>query len=66
MIRSHSSVQQSACGRDDDVVELQDRIVRIDRLLLEDVQPGPGDAPVAQRLIERVLVDERAAGRADR
>ena len=30
--------------RQDDVVELQDRIVGIGRLLFEDVEPGAGDA----------------------
>ena len=45
--RKHSSVQQSRVRRDDHVVQRQERVVRVDRLLLEDVQPGPGDAPLA-------------------
>jgi enoyl-CoA hydratase/carnithine racemase len=46
--------------RQDDVVE-REQLARHMRLVLEHVEPGAGDRPVAQRLDERLLVDDRAA-----
>src|SRR5688572_874832 len=47
--------------RQDDVVEFQDRVVRIGRLLLQHVEAGAGDAPFLQHFRERLLVDDGAA-----
>src|ERR1700677_2788583 len=46
---------------ENDVVELQDRIVGVGRLLLQNVEPGAGDAAFLQSLGQRLLVDDRAA-----
>src|SRR4051794_17077512 len=51
--------------RDDDVVELEERVVGGRRLLLEDVDRGAGDGPVDERPMQRLLVDDRAARRVD-
>src|ERR1043166_955327 len=52
-------------GRQDHVVELQDRIGRIRRLSLQHVEPGAGDASFLQYLGQRLLVDDRPARRVD-
>jgi uncharacterized protein (TIGR03067 family) len=46
---------------DDDIVELQDRIVRVHRFLLEDIQAGPLNTTVAQGMSQRLLIDDRPA-----
>src|SRR5688572_5809335 len=47
--------------RQDHVVELQDRIVRRRRLLLEHVEPGARDAPLGEHPGQRLLIDDRPA-----
>ena len=51
--------------RPDDVGELEQRLALGQRLRVEDVEPRAGDASLAQRLDERVLVDDRAARNVD-
>ena len=50
--------------RGDDVLELEERAVGA-RLLGEDVEPGGGDPALLERGVERVLVDDAAAGGVD-
>ena len=47
--------------RPDDVRELEQSFARGQRLRVEDVETCAGDASLAQRLDERVLIDDRAA-----
>jgi hypothetical protein len=47
--------------RQDNVVELEDRIGRVGRLLLEDIKPGAGNAVFLQRPSQLLLVDDRPA-----
>ncbi len=49
---------------DDHVLQAEER-VRGDRLLLEDVQGGPAQVPLAEDPLERRLVHDAAAGRVD-
>ena len=49
---------------DDDVLEGEERRVG-GRLVGEDVEPGAGDPALLERVVERVLVDDAAAGRVD-
>jgi len=49
--------------RQDDVVEVLEGVgLNRQRLLDVDVDPGPEDPALAQRLDQRVLVDDRRAG----
>ena len=50
--------------RGDDVLELEERAVGA-RLLGEDVEPGGGDAALLEGVVERLLVDDAAAGGVD-
>ena len=52
-------------GGDQAVREADQRVVRWDRLLLEDVQPGPGDPAFSDRPGDRPGVDQRATRRID-
>jgi hypothetical protein len=51
--------------REDDVPEREQRISRLERLLFEHVEAGPGDAPRPERVDERRLVDDRPPGHVD-
>ena len=59
-----SAVEAPRCGRDDDVVALQDRVVG-EGLLGEDVERGAGDPARLEPLGQRVEVDQLAAGAVD-
>jgi hypothetical protein len=47
--------------RQNDIVELQNRVARIGRLLLEHVEPGPCDTPFLEHFSQRLLIDDRPA-----
>ena len=47
------------------IVEFEDGIVGVRRLLLEHVEPGAGDPPLLKRLRQRFLVDDRASSGVD-
>src|SRR6185312_9749261 len=51
--------------RQQDVVQRQDRVIRIGRLLFQDIEPGPGDQAVLQNLRQRLLVHDRSTRRID-
>ena len=51
--------------RQDDVWQGKELVLGCGRLLDHDIEPGPADPVGDQRIIERVLVDHRAAARAD-
>ena len=63
--RTHSSVQARACERHDHVRQGQNRVVGRGRLLLEHVEPGPGDPAAGERRVEGALVHDRPAGGVD-
>ena len=59
---AHAFVGEAdAVRRHDDVVELQQRIRRWRRLFLEDVEAGTGKSAADERIVERALIDDRAA-----
>ena len=47
---------------EDHIVELEDWIVGIRRLLFEHIEPGPCDPALLERLRQRLLVDNRPRG----
>ncbi len=51
--------------RTDDIVELQEGIVGVDGFSLEHIQASPSDAPVAEGIDERRLIDDGAASGID-
>src|ERR671919_2424408 len=53
--------QRDGVRRENHVVELEQWVVRVDRLLLEDVEGRAGDPPVPERLGQRQLVNDRPA-----
>lgn len=57
----HSSCVAEPVRGHDHVGQLQDRVVPGCRLDLEDVEPGARDAPRAERLVQRLLLDDRSA-----
>ena len=65
MLWKHSSVQHSECGVTITLSIASSGLCGIDRLLLEHVERGAGDAPAAQRLDQRGLVDDRPARHVD-
>src|SRR6266851_4644233 len=48
-------------GGGDEVLKLQERVVGRGRLLVEDVERGAGDLVAAERVMQRLLVDDAAA-----
>jgi hypothetical protein len=51
--------------RDNDIVEMKKRIGRIGRLLLKNIQSGPGNAPGSKDFRECFLIDDGPARRVD-
>jgi hypothetical protein len=51
--------------RDNDVIELEQRVVGLHRFLLEDIQAGAGDLSRGQCSVQRCLVHDRTARRVD-
>ena len=60
-----STVEAPRCGVSDDVGQLQQRMVGRRRLLHEDVEGGAGEMARSERLGQRLLVDDAAAGAVD-
>src|SRR5256714_13464877 len=52
-------------GREHHGVEAEDRVARLERLVVEDVEPGAGDLFRGQRVQQRFTLDQRAAPRVD-
>ena len=49
----------------DDIVQAKQLVLGGRRLLDHDIEPGPADAIRGQRIVERILIDHRAAAGVD-